>query len=673
MSLILQDVAARFGGGKPRTGGSYQVKCPCHDDNEASLTISEGKDGKVVLHCHAGCNTEDILRAKGLTYADISPNGKHPTIVAEYDYRNEAGELVYQIVRYEPKAFKQRRPGGKDGWIWNMEGIEPLPYRLPELLQAAREGKTIYIAEGEKDVDNLWKIGIPATTNHGGAGNWQDTHSRHLKGADVVILPDNDDAGRKRTNTVVASLKGLARQIRVLELPSLPEKGDVSDWIGFGGTADQLLTLASNAPLADQSKPVLKLYTIDELMNLPPIAWLILGRIPAGALIMLYGESGVGKSFLALDFALNISQDGVVVYIALEGLNGYPDRVTAWGSHFHKGCRNLLLTRDPLPIEGGQLTVAVEQIKSLNPRLVVIDTLARCMAEAGYDENNTADMGRFVAACDMIRGATGAAVVVVHHKGRNGDDARGSTALRAACDVVIKVDNSGDMMTVENNKMKDADEFPTYYLRRITVEARPGQTSCALVPAESIVPTLTDRLSKNQRKALDYLYLCFPADATHTDIGRETKVKGSTLSGALKALKERGFVTPDKNGKRWKITPAGAAAISQALPESQGDMFDPVILTERQQQRTAAEPYHIKDVRIELAKYVSGGTLDQVERYAKGEGVTDQRLLQTAWESLPPAVRDRIEATRRNGQDDHWQIETVDGETITAPRPAPII
>jgi len=154
-------------------------------------------------------------------------------MVAEYDYTDENGDLLYQVVRYEPKGFRQRRPDGRGGgWTYSLGDVRRVPYRLPELIEAASLGKTVYIAEGEKGCNSLIERELSATCNPGGAGKWNDSYSEVLRGADVVILPDNDDPGRKHAEQVARSLHGIAARVRVLELPGLPEKGDVFDWVG---------------------------------------------------------------------------------------------------------------------------------------------------------------------------------------------------------------------------------------------------------------------------------------------------------------------------------------------------------------------------------------------------------------------------------------------------------
>jgi len=171
-------------------------------------------------------------------------------IVATYDYMDESGELLYQAVREEPKEFKQRRPDG-NGWIWNLEGVRRVLYRLPELLQA-RPDDWVFIVEGEKDVDRLYDEGLTATTCPMGAGKWDDKYSEFLNDRSrVAIIPDNDDAGRKHSREVTGSLAGVGVKARIIELPGLPEKGDVSDWLDNGGDKSKLLKLIETTKLPE--------------------------------------------------------------------------------------------------------------------------------------------------------------------------------------------------------------------------------------------------------------------------------------------------------------------------------------------------------------------------------------------------------------------------------------
>lgn len=165
-------------------------------------------------------------------------------IVETYDYCDENGELRYQVVRMEPKTFRQRRPDG-DGWDWKIKGTEPLPYRLPDML--AKPSATVLIVEGEKDADRLAGMGFVATCNSGGAGKWQPALNGHFERRNVVIIPDNDEAGQKHTDVVGEALHSTAETVRVAHLPGLPDKGDVSDWLDAGGTRDALIAACKAA------------------------------------------------------------------------------------------------------------------------------------------------------------------------------------------------------------------------------------------------------------------------------------------------------------------------------------------------------------------------------------------------------------------------------------------
>lgn len=318
--------------GLRRTGTGWQAKCPSHDDRQASLSVSRGEKG-AVLKCHAGCQTADIVRALGLTMASLfdddgRDNREPGRIVAEYDYRDEHGKRLFQVVRLEPKSFRQRRPLGS-AWEWGVEGVRQVPYRLPELIGSGNA--TVYVVEGEKDADALAERGLTATTNAGGAGKWRAEFSQYLRGRNVVILPDNDSAGESHAVKVASSLAGIAASVRTVRLPGLPPKGDVSDWLAAGGTKAQLMALVDGEQETRVQRfvrsPERVLGERDERMQLGA------GRMPFGVrflddalggilprdLVLLGAKTGIGKTALATSIALHNAQAGKRVhYFALE-------------------------------------------------------------------------------------------------------------------------------------------------------------------------------------------------------------------------------------------------------------------------------------------------------------------------------------------------------------------
>jgi hypothetical protein len=190
----------------------------------------------------------DLFQASGRA----NRNGQG-SIVATYDYHNEDQDLLYQVVRYDPKDFRQRRPTGNGGWTWNLNGTPRVLYQLAKLL-ASPSSSPVFVVEGEKDVDRLCTLRLKATCNSGGAGKWKPEYTEHLRNRKVVVIADNDKPGRDHADAIARSLQGIAASVKVLNLPGLPEKGDVSDWLEAGGTKKQLLSLAKEAPEWDHSE-----------------------------------------------------------------------------------------------------------------------------------------------------------------------------------------------------------------------------------------------------------------------------------------------------------------------------------------------------------------------------------------------------------------------------------
>jgi hypothetical protein len=212
------------------------AKCPALDDHNPSLSIRE-VDGKVLLHCHAGCAQRDVidaLKARGVWQPERTDD---PRIVAEYDYTDEHGNLLYQVVRYQPKDFKQRRPDGRGGWTWR-KGARQVLYHLPEVLEAP----IVFVVEGERDVETLRDYGFVATTNAGGAKtHWAPQFTEALRGREVILIPDNDAPGRKRVLNIARALLGQVARLVVLELEGGSK--DITEWFSQGHSELELIAL----------------------------------------------------------------------------------------------------------------------------------------------------------------------------------------------------------------------------------------------------------------------------------------------------------------------------------------------------------------------------------------------------------------------------------------------
>lgn len=229
-------------GCRPSSHGTYvKAFCPAHDDRKQKSLSVRDMNGDAAPKCFVGCSFREIVAALRLETKDFyiqrSPfNGNNGSrIVATYDYRSKDEKLVFQVVRFEPKNFRVRRPGpqGK-GWTWSLKGVKQVPYNLPEVLNAIGADELVFVAEGEKDCDQLATLGLTATTNASGALKWKREFASIFQGARVVILCDNDDKGRQHASDVARKLTGAVAEVRILDLSQhteLPEKSDVSTWI----------------------------------------------------------------------------------------------------------------------------------------------------------------------------------------------------------------------------------------------------------------------------------------------------------------------------------------------------------------------------------------------------------------------------------------------------------
>jgi P4 family phage/plasmid primase-like protien len=247
--------------GVTRTGDGWKARCPAHDDKNPSLSISESADGKILIHCHAGCTPDAVCAALGVKLSDLCGGNEHAAnkrngspgrIVATYPYHDKAGKVLLEVARYDPKDFRQRRPDATapDGWTWNTKGIKKVLFRLPETLAAIASGEFIFVCEGEKDVLAMVQRGFSATTNPGGAGKWQDGYTETLRGADVVIVADKDKAGHDHAQLVAGKLHGVAKTVRVIELPDVGGKAvkDAFDFFAAGGDAGQIAGFVDATP-----------------------------------------------------------------------------------------------------------------------------------------------------------------------------------------------------------------------------------------------------------------------------------------------------------------------------------------------------------------------------------------------------------------------------------------
>jgi len=472
------------------SGGQYSARCPAHDDNRNSLSVSVGKDNRIICHCHAGCAPEDITAALGLTmrdlFAELAPgevfptyngpqsSGKRPEPVAVYTYPTGAQKLKYQ-----DKRFTWRHPdgaGGAGGWIWNRKGV-------PRSLYVAGALKSpVFVVEGEKDADSLHALGYNAVSGEDGAGpgKWRKEYTEQLKGLVCVVLHDNDDIGRAYGEETAAALHGAGCTVYALDLsnvwPEIPEHGDVSDMIAAFGpeaTAGKLTALMGKA---EEYKPpdkageadavtmsVIKARNLQDA-DLPPAVYIVRELLTAG-LAALVSPPKYGKSWYVLQLCLAVAagmpfmtyrtERGACLYLALEDT---PRRL--------QDRMNKLLDGKQAPelldfavsaksLDDGLIEQLEGYVKS-NPaaKLIVIDTLQKVRGAAKSNEGAYQADYRTMTPLKEFADRHNLCILVVHHLRKMKDEGdpfnmiSGTNGILGALDTAI-------VMTREKRESKD--------------------------------------------------------------------------------------------------------------------------------------------------------------------------------------------------------------------------
>jgi 5S rRNA maturation endonuclease (ribonuclease M5) len=492
-----------------RPGPVGLTHCPNHHDDRPSLSVSI-RDPKVLIHCNAGCRQDVVLwtlQQHGL-WPTSSRNGHDRTpasqggnggaagrrIVATYDYTDATGAVLFQVVRFEPKDFRMRRPDGKGGWTWKLDGVTPVLYRLPEVMAAVRRGETVYIVEGEKDVEALRAAGAVATCNPGGAGKWRPEFTETLRGAHVAVVRDTDEPGRRHAAQVVASLRGVAASVRLVEAKAgkdaadhlaagfglddfvdipLPEPPDGADDVEFlkllaepgaGGAAgatstahdappDSIVSIADTGVSAITMNPPANgtfcFRRPAELLAAAPeqTPWVWHGHLARGALTVLGGREKSGKStfvwglIAALlsgrDFCGKPTTQTTVVVLTEESPATVAEKLERFG--IAPDAPLSILTRSDVrgrPEWSAVVAAAGAEAARLGAGLVVIDTLSYWAALPPDAENSAGAMAEALRPLLELAGR-GLAVLCLHHVNKAHGELRGSTAIGATADLIV--------------------------------------------------------------------------------------------------------------------------------------------------------------------------------------------------------------------------------------------
>lgn len=313
--------------GVTQKSGYHMAKCPAHDDKKASLSVSRGEDGKILLNCHAGCTVENICEALGISVKDLFQEPPQATeaaqVVATYDYTDISGNLLAQKLRKSDKSFMWRRKDSSGSWVYNRKGLSLLPYNAANIAHS----KGVYLVEGEKDVNTLKRLKKAAISLPDGAGSkWKDSYSEVLKGRHVAIIADNDEPGRKFAEMAAGKLLGEAASVRVLDLTKiwaqLPEHGDTTDIIMHLGDTEGMKAIAKLAKETEEWKrhepqknsPLISCFKTLDTFTEEEASWLVPGWIPEGQITLMAADGGIGKTTLWCNLiaALSVGQISIL-------------------------------------------------------------------------------------------------------------------------------------------------------------------------------------------------------------------------------------------------------------------------------------------------------------------------------------------------------------------------
>jgi hypothetical protein len=391
--------------------GSVMAQCPAHVDRTPSLSVTDTGEGRALAHCHAGCDTKDVMTALGLTMADLFDNKREVT------YTYDDGRKVH---RHPDKTFHQ-------------SGVtsEVSLYRRERVIAA--EGQTIYVVEGEEDVHAVERAGAVATCSPMGAGKWHKVNASPLAGANVVVVQDRDAPGRKHAAQVVKSLQVIAKSVRLVEARDGKDATDHLTHHGYGLDGFQKVNLedAVEREAREQAKALLVNMHGGSWLDaqvFEPLRWMVPGIVPEGATILVGGPK-VGKSWLAYGIALAVAGGGAVLGtlqvqqrpVLMLALEDGDRRLQQRG-------RTLMVGR-PLPglldyvtrLGESSATAIIRAWLLLLPAggpdpLVILDTYGRAVPDAGKEETSYLRDYRFASELKEIADdRPGMALLVLHH------------------------------------------------------------------------------------------------------------------------------------------------------------------------------------------------------------------------------------------------------------------
>lgn len=429
--------------------------CPFHEDKKPSFSCNIEDGLWKCFGCGKSGNVFQFAKLLNVEPLDVADKGTCE--VARYTYHDKSGKPLFQVRKYFPKTFRFYRTDGNGEWLSGLNGALKVLYNLPEVIKSS----VVYVVEGEKDVETARKLKIVATTNPCGATHWKDEYSEYLKGKSVVIIPDQDESGKKHSLMVAQSLQKHARAIKIVNPPN---GKDLTEYIEKGGGRATLVKLVKETDIyagkpTDETnqKTNLKLVSLKDLLAEPEeeTDWIVDGMLPKGGLSVIVAKPKVGKSTIARQLALCVARGeefftreteaGLTIYLAFE------ERRSDVQRHFKQmgaGDENLKVFAGMAPAD--VIVQVREMAKQEKPALIIIDTLARIARIKDLNDysQTTAGLEPLLA----IAREGGSHVCLLHHAKKGNikglDSILGSTGIAGSVDAIICLDRNEKYRTV---------------------------------------------------------------------------------------------------------------------------------------------------------------------------------------------------------------------------------
>ncbi len=575
----------------PGQGAERKAHCPrpelhTNGDRSPSLTVNVEEGLLPCFVCGLQGNVHQV--AKELGWPALSSNGqgrrdgvpdrfKNQPIQAWYTYTNEYGQPTYKVARTSAKEFPVWAPViGDGGWGLKGKGVRMVPYHLHKLLKA----EFVFVVEGEKDVKTVEGMGLAATTFPGGAGSWRPDYSQWFKEKEVVVLPDNDKPGREHAKVVGAGLFAHAKSVHILNLPGLPEKGDVTDWAKGKDPLEAGEELCKLADAAPRFRPPSKTVLLSEVQT-ESVSFLWHPYLLRRKVNLLEGDPGLGKSYLTLAIAAALSlgkalpgssetftpqktlilstEDGAgdTIKPRLEGMGANLDLISAWTPASEEERKNW----KPLTLDDAGLEELDREMCTLSPTLVVLDPLFAFVGER-RDINAANHMWAVMARLSILAEKHNSAIVAIRHltKGSRGKSIYrgiGSIDLTAAARSVLLV--GADPDSQEHGATKSVLFHIKHNLsgrgQALGFEIREGVfywTGDSLVtPEEVLSPESSPDEASSMHEAVEFVNEMLrdgPVDSQ--ELERHRKQLNISLSTYKRARKKLG-VKAARKGEKW--------------------------------------------------------------------------------------------------------------------------